>query len=118
MSTPSPTPKPAPSPAPEPEVVVIREKPDDGNIWMWAIFGIILIAIILIVVGVCLSNKHHKKLVYMTSNAGVPPSVAPSSYAPSLQGGSFLAGGGAVSVAPLTASMLNSSVAPMSFMPY
>ena len=110
MSTLSPTPTPAP--APEPEVVVIREKPDDGNIWMWAIFGIILIAIILIVVGVCLSNKHHKKLVYMTSNAGVPPSVAPSSYAPSLQGG------GAVSVAPLTASMLNSSVAPMSFMPY
>ncbi len=111
---------PTPSPAPEPEVVVIKEKPDDGNVWMWAIFGIILLAIVLIIVGVCMSNKHHKKMVYM-ANAAVPPSVA-SSYAPSapsLQGGggSYLTGG-AVSVAPLSASMLNSSMAPMSFMPY
>ena len=110
MSTP-------PTPAPEPEVVMIQEKKDDGNVWMWVIFGIILLAIILIVVGVCMSNKHHKKLVYMAGNASMPPSYAPS--APPLQGGgASLSGGSVMSVSPLSASMLNSSMAPMSFMPY
>lgn len=103
------------TPTPDPEVVVIKEKPDDGNVWLWAIVGIVLLAIVLLVVGMCLSSKHHKKMVYLTSNASVPPSVASS-----LQGGSsaYLSGGAALSVAPITPSMLNSSVAPMSFMPY
>ena len=113
------TPTPSPSPAPEPEVVVIKEKKEDGNMWMWIIFSIILLAIILIIVGVCMSNKHHKKLVYMAGNAAVPPSYAPSyASAPSLEGGASFLSGGAMSVAPLSASVLNSSVAPMSFMPY
>ncbi len=112
---------PTPSPTQEPEVVVIKEKPDNGNVWLWAIVGIIVIAIILIVVGMCQSTKRTKKLMYMNSQ---PPLYAPPSYAsapPSLQGGSnasFLQGGSAVSVAPLSASVLNSSMAPMSFMPY
>lgn len=110
-------------PTPDPEIVVIQEKPDSGDVWMWVVFGIVLFAIILIIVGVCLSNKHHKKLVYMTSNAAVPPSIgsvnsASGSGVRSLQGGAFLAGGSAMSVAPITASVLASSVSPMSFMPY
>ena len=115
MSAPTPT----PTPTPEPDIVVITEKKDNGTcMWMWSIFGIILIAIVLIIVGVCMSNKHHKKMVYMNSNAAVPSS-AMSSYAPSFEGGGrYLSGGSAVSVAPLSASVLNSSVSPMSFMPY
>lgn len=109
MSTPTP-------PQPDPEVVVIKEKKDDGNVWLWAIFGIVLLAIILVVVGVCLANKHRKKIVYVPSSASsMPPSVASS-----LQGG--YGGGvssyGAMSTAPVTQSMLNMSAAPMSFLSY
>lgn len=103
------------TPSPDPEVVVIKEKKDDGNVWLWAIFGIVLLAIILVVVGVCLSNKRHKRIMYL-NNSQVPPSVASS-----LSGGSsYMASGGlgAMSTVPVTHSMLNSSVAPMSFLPY
>jgi hypothetical protein len=107
------------TPTPDPEVVVIKEKPDSGDMWMWVIFGIVLLAIILIILGVCLSNKHHKKLVYVNANTSVPPSMASSGSNSYLQGGaSFLAGGSALSVAPISMSVLNSSTAPMSFMPY
>jgi hypothetical protein len=99
-------------PTPDPEVVVIKEKEDNGNVWMWAIFGIILVAIILIIVGVCMSNKHHKKLVYLTQ----APSAAMSSGSGS--GASLMGGASLMSVAPVSASVLNSSMAPMSFMPY
>ena len=102
------------TPQPDPEVVVIKEKKDDGNVWLWAIFAIVLIAIILVVVGVCLANKH-KKVVYVPSSASsMPPSVASS-----LQGGySGVSKYGAMSTAPITQSMLTSSVAPMSFLSY
>lgn len=94
---------------PDPEIVVIKENKDDGSIWMWAIFAIVLIAVILIVVGVCMSNKQYKKVMYMS------PTV-PQSVASSLQGGSRYAH--AMSVAPISQSMLASSKAPMSFMSY
>ncbi len=100
------------SPTPDPEVVVIKEKKEDGNAWMWAIFGIVLVAIVLIIAGVCMCNKDCKKAMYMTPNMSMPPSYAPSS----------LAGGASrsamMSVAPVTHSMLASSTAPMSFVSY
>ena len=100
----------------EPEVVVIKDKKDDSNMWLWAIFAVVFVAMILLVVGVCLSNKKHKQMVYMQpSSTSVPPSVASS-----LQGGgrSHMARHNMMSVAPVSHSVLNSSTAPMSFLPY
>ena len=94
---------------PDPEVVVIQDKKDDCNVWMWAIFAIILVAIVLIIVGCCMSTKQCKQLVQMANNTSMPPSVVSS-----LQGGMR----GGKSVAPVTQSMLNTSAAPMSFLSY
>ncbi len=90
---------------------MIKEKKDDCNSWMWAVFGIIFFAIVLTVVGMCLSRKQCQKAVYMGANTSMPPSVASS-----LQGGGGLRSS-AMSVAPVTYSMLNSA-SPMSFMSY
>lgn len=108
----------------DPEVIIIKDKKDDGNTWLWAIFVIVLVAIILVVVGVCLGNKHCKKiLVYQNS---LPPSSGAPIAAQSsgingingmsgMSGSSMLAGG---AQAVITPSMFASSAAPMSFFPY
>jgi hypothetical protein len=99
-------------PQPDPEVVVIKEMKNDGNVWMWTIFVILFIAIILVVAGMCMSNKRHKQMFYNmpSSSTSVPPSV----------GSSFQGGGrsSAMSTAPVTHSMFNSSASPMSFLSY
>lgn len=105
------------TPTTEPEIVVIKEKKDDGSAWLWAIFAVVFVAMILLIVGVCLSNKKHKQVVYMQPSAtSVPPSVASS--ASSLAGGRSRHYRQNMSVAPVSHSVLNSSTAPMSFLSY
>jgi len=99
---------------PEPEVVVIKEKKDDGSVWMWAIFAIVLVATILLVIGMWLSDRRHKKVIMYQQPA--QPQMAQQ-----LVGGGYsgISGGSSfASLAPVPSAFLNTSQAPMSFMPY